>query len=303
MKKILLSLFLLNIVVLTGCVSSSNTQRINIVTTTTMIADLTNVIGKQNVEVSSLMSTGVDPHDYTASAQDLTKLTNADIVIYNGINLESKMSNTLAEFDNVICLEDAFDSSDLLYDEYNVADPHIWFDISLWDKAAYHVANQLSTIDNENKDYYYNNYLDYKEELSLLEYYVLNRVSEVDVKSRYLITAHDAFNYFGNAYGFTVRGILGTSTSDEASTSDFSLLASIIVENDIKAIFNESSVNDKNILALKAAVNSLNYNVVVCEDKLYSDSLGDSSLGHGTYISSFKANVDIIVGALKGVLL
>lgn len=283
---------------------SEKDDKLNLVATTTMLADLAQVIGGDAITTTGLMGVGVDPHLYKASAGDVTTLEKADIILYNGIHLEGQMTDVfdqLTAMDKVvISAQEALDIEDLLsWEEEDYAyDPHIWFDISLWEKVAIYLADTLVTMDPNNRATYEENLLSYLEELKQLEKVTLERIEEIPEESRIIVTAHDAFNYLGNAYGFQVLGLQGISTDSEASTSDISELASFIVEHEIKAIFVETSVPTKNIEALQEAVNAKGFQVII-GGELYSDSLGDISAGHETYISTFDANINTIVDALK----
>ena len=303
----LIVLIYLTAMILKGCSNKeqlSSDGKLNIIATTTMLADLANEIGGDEVKVVGLMGPGIDPHLYQASAGDVTKMQEADIVIYNGMDLEGKMGDIFASLSeqgrDSICIEDGIDSTRLLKDEENPEfhDPHIWFDISIWKKAAEYVSSQLSSIDSDKEDSYVENLDNYLIELDELEGYIKNRVDEVPENQRVLVTAHDAFGYFGSAYGFNVMGLQGISTDAEAGTADVSKLAEFIAENQIKAIFVESSVPPKNIEALQAAVVARGFEVEI-GGELYSDSLGDESSGHDTYIQTFRSNVDTIVDSLK----
>lgn len=278
--------------------------RLNIVTTTAILRDLIECVGGDAVSVTGLMGPGIDPHLYQASAGDVLKMQNADVVVYNGLHLESKMADVFSSLEGVgkavICAGEGIDKSELLArgENQDAYDPHIWFDVSLWKLAAEHVAAGLITADPLNETTYKENLNSYIAELDELDAYIKERVLEIPEQQRVLITAHDAFKYFGAAYGFEVRGLQGISTNSEAGTSDVSNLAKHIAENRIKAIFTESSVPVKNIQALKSAVEARGFAVTI-GGELYSDSLGDENSGHDTYILTFKANIDTIVEALK----
>lgn len=295
---------------LTGCsappseTDAAKDDRLNVVATTTMLADLSAVIGKERVTVEGLMGPGIDPHLYQASAGDVSLMQKADVVVYNGLHLEGKMSeifeNLSGQGSAVICIEKGLDASKLLSWEADssVHDPHIWFDVSLWKEAAQTVASGLSEADPDGKSYYEANLDSYLNELEETDTYIRNRTAELPQEQRVLVTAHDAFQYFGKAYGFEVRGLQGISTDAEAGTADVSELADFIVERQIKAIFVESSVPPKTIEALQAAVKAKGFEVAI-GGQLYSDSLGDTDSGAGTYILTVKANIDTIVDALK----
>lgn len=291
---------------LAGCSApaAEKSHSLNIVATTTMLADLAAVIGGERVAVDGLMGPGIDPHLYQASAGDVTLMQKADVVVYNGLHLEGKMGeifeNLSGQGSAVICIEDGLDKSKLLAweDDSSVHDPHIWFDVSLWKEAAQAVANGFSEADPNGKPAYESNLDAYLTELDETDTYIRNRAAELSEEQRVLVTAHDAFQYFGKAYGFEVRGLQGISTDAEAGTADVSDLAGFIVERQIKAIFVESSVPPKTIEALQAAVKAKGFDVAI-GGELYSDSLGDADSGADTYILTVKANIDTIADALK----
>lgn len=308
-KNMKLSMMLLGaILTLSGCTPAASTNttggKLNIVATTTMIADITRVIGGDDVEVNGLMGPGIDPHLYQASAGDVTLMQKADVVIYNGLHLEGKMGEIFESLSSqgsaVICIEDGIDRRVLLIsaDDENVYDPHIWFDVSIWKSASEIVAQGLIDIDPDNEQAYKGNLENYLKELDELDKYIKDRVAELPEGQRVLVTAHDAFSYFGNAYGFEVKGLQGISTEAEAGTGDVSSLAAFIADRQIKAIFIESSVPPKTIEALRDAVKAKGFDVSI-GGELYSDALGDEDSGAETYILTFKSNVDTIVDSLK----
>ncbi len=302
---IVLSLTLL----LAGCSqpaanTDSTKDKLEVVATTTMLADLSRIIGGEAVTVSGLMGPGIDPHLYQASAGDVTLMQEAEVVVYNGLHLEGKMGEIFENLTRldvyVLCIEDGIDKSMLLVseDDAQVYDPHIWFDVAIWKQAAQAVAEGFQEADPGNSGEYGTNLENYLKELDELEEYIRERSLELPEEQRVLVTAHDAFQYFGKAYGFEVRGLQGISTDAEAGTADVSALAEFIAERRIKAIFVESSVPPKTIEALQAAVQSKGFDVVI-GGELYSDSLGDETSGDGTYILTFRSNIDTIVDALK----
>lgn len=302
MKKIFIILTLL---FTTACVNvettKTNNDKLKVVTTTTMIYDLVKNIGQDNIEVVGLMQSGVDPHLYKASANDVNLIQNADIVIYHGLHLEGQMGDIFSNLkNNSIKIEDGIDINDLLTwdDESSLYDPHIWFDIDIWIDATKYVGEQLAYYDKDNAEIYLSNTNNYIEQLKETDSYIKEKAKEIPIEERYLVTAHDAFQYFGNAYDFNVIGLQGISTESEAATSDISNLADFIVENKIKAIFIETSVPTKTIEALQAAVKAKGFNTII-GGELYSDSLGDKENNTDTYITTVKANIDTIVEALK----
>lgn len=309
MKKKLKHFFCLFILIpflLAGCKSEvdEDTNGMNIVVTTTMLTDLVEIIGGEHVQVTGLMGPGIDPHGYQASASDVNAMYEAEIVVYNGLDLEGQMGRVFSELENlnkmVFTLENVMEDSETLdTDTESIAvDPHIWFSVPLWQKSADYIAHSLAEYHPEQADDYLANNEAYQEELTELDAYIRNRVEEVPENSRYLVTAHDAFQYFGLEYGFEVVGLQGLNTQTEAGTRDVSKLAQFIVENEIKAIFIETSVPTRTIESLQEAVQQRGWEVEI-GGELHSDSLGDATQDADTYLKMYKQNIDTIVDALK----
>ena len=277
-------------------------KKIKVTTTTTMLTDLVKTIGGDKVEVTGLMGEGVDPHLYSASAGDIEKLGNADIIVYGGLHLEGKMTEIFEKLTsqnkNILNVGDKLDKSKIHLVDQNTPDPHVWFNTELWEKEAEAIEAELSKFDPKNSEYYKENLKKYKVELVELTNYVKTEFSKIPEKSRVLVTAHDAFNYFGEQFGLEVKAIQGVSTDSETGTKNISDLANFIVERNIKAIFVESSVPKKSIEALQEAVKARGKEVKI-GGELYSDSLGDEAHNTETYIKTVKANADTIVNALK----
>lgn len=294
LKTLIISTLLL--FVISGCASDEKPTdgKIRIVATTTMISDLVAHIGGDHVDVIGLMNAGVDPHLYKAKESDVSTFQTADLVVYNGVHLEAKLVDILDALDNTISLEHGLNESDLLDDGNGAHDPHIWFDVALWKKAALYLGEELAKFDSENAESYKENATKYAAELDTLQEYITTRIQEVDASQRVLVTAHDAFNYFARSNGFTVKSIQGISTQSEASTATISELAHYIASNKIKAVFTESSISPKTIQSLQNAVNAQGFEVGV-GDELYSDSLKKDA----TYIETYTLNIDAIVNALK----
>lgn len=307
-RKNIIFLILALSLILTSCSKGEGAKvengKYNIVTTTTLVGDLVKNIGGENFNVTSLMGPGVDPHVYKASAGDVTRMQEADMVIYNGLHLEGKMGDVFEEIEGseklILAVSKDIDEEELLDFITNPGnfDPHIWFDVGLWKESAKTVSEGLKELDTENSSEYEKNLENYLKELDDLEIYIKNRIEELPEEKRILVTAHDAFSYFGRAYNFQVKGLQGISTTTEAGTSDVRELADFIVENKVKAIFVESSVPRKSIEALQEAVNSRGFAVEI-GGELYSDSTGDGGTPEETYIGTFKANIDTIIDGLK----
>lgn len=296
---------------LSGCVGNNETQtssteskKPKIVTTTTILEDLVSVLGGDKVEVQGLMGPGVDPHLYKASAGDVTLMQNADMVVYNGLHLEGKMGEIFENLSSskkiIVCAENGLNKEKLIEssDSQGVYDPHIWFDVVIWKDVAKEVTKGLEKLIPEQKEEFQENLKKYLVELDNLDNYIKKQVELLPKESRVLITAHDAFNYFGKAYGIEVKGLQGISTASEAGTADVRELSDFIVKRKIKAIFIESSVPKKNVEALQEAVKAKGFDVKI-GGSLYSDSLGDKESSEASYIGTVKKNINVIVNALK----
>ena len=278
-------------------------REIRVVTTIGMITDIVQNVGGERVSVTGLMGPGIDPHLYKASEGDVTSLSEADLVFYNGLHLEAKMGEVLEQMGErirTVAVTERVDESRLLSPpEFEGAhDPHIWFDVSLWMEAVKSVRDTLIDMDPQSEDLYRANADAYLKELEDLHGYVQDRAAGVPEDKRVLITAHDAFNYFGRAYGFDVRGLQGISTATEAGTGDVQELASFIAENRIPAVFVESSVPVRSIEAVQAAVQAKGFEVSI-GGELFSDAMGNPGTEEGTYIGMVRHNIDTIADALQ----
>ncbi|MDO7137221.1 metal ABC transporter solute-binding protein, Zn/Mn family [Algibacter lectus] len=301
MKKYIYIVFV-SLIIFSCKTDKKANQKLNIVTTTSMITDLVKNVAGDEVNVQGLMGSGVDPHLYKASEGDVSKLSGADIIFYNGLHLEGKLVEIFEKMRNIktVALSDAIDEKTLIGSEYFASnyDPHIWFNTEYWILITQFVADKLSEALPEKKDLFQANSAKYIVELKALQTTLKSTIETLPKDKRILVTAHDAFNYFGKAYGFQVRGLQGISTATEAGVQDVQNLSAFIIENKIKAIFIESSVPKRTIEALQAAVNSKDHNVDI-GGSLYSDALGTTGTPEGTYIGMFKYNVNTIVNALK----
>jgi manganese/zinc/iron transport system substrate-binding protein len=307
MKKIVLVVLTLSLL-LSACATESDGNsngKLNIVTTTGMIADIVKNVGGEYVEVISLMGPGVDPHLYKASEGDIRRLQDANLIFYNGLHLEAQLGEVLEKMNDfnitTVAVADEIDPTALLaHPEYeNSYDPHIWFDVTLWMQAVRRVQATLSETDPAHKSAYEANASAYLAQLEELHQYVLSQAETIPAEKRVIITAHDAFSYFGRAYGFEVRGLQGISTESQAGTADVQALAGFIVEQQIPAIFVESSVPQRNVEAVQAAVQSQGFDVQI-GGSLFSDAMGGEDTPEGTYIGMVRHNIDTIVAALKG---
>jgi manganese/zinc/iron transport system substrate-binding protein len=278
-------------------------RSIRVVATTGMVADAVRDVGGDRVDVEALMGPGVDPHLYKASEGDVTRMARADVIFYNGLHLEGKLTEVFEQMERrhvrTVAVTGGIDPSMLLSPpEFEGAkDPHVWFDVSLWSETIEDVRAALTELDPEGGAFYAERAEGYREELHALDRWVRDRVQEVPPEQRVLITAHDAFAYFGRAYGFEVRGLLGISTASEAGASDVQQLAAFIAERRIPAVFVETSVPPRFVNALREAVIARGLDVAI-GGSLYSDALGDPDTPAATYVGTVRTNVDTIVDAL-----
>ena len=304
MKKI--SILLVCTVLIWGCKDNSKetSEQLNVVTTTSMITDLVTNIGGDFITVNGLMGAGVDPHLYKASEGDVTKLFNADVIFYNGLHLEGKLVEVFEKMERTsktqIPLGESLEKSGLIGSDYFASnyDPHVWFSIPYFKQFAQEVAAVLSEKDPKNASNFDTNLKQYLLQLEKLETEIKATIETLPEAKRVLVTAHDAFNYFGQTYGFEVVGLQGLSTATEAGVKDVQRLTEFIIEKQVKAIFVESSVPRRTIEALKEAVKARGFDVKI-GGSLYSDALGNTGTVEGTYIGMFKYNVNTIVHELK----
>ncbi len=292
-----------------GCartVPESDDGRVRVVTTIGMIGDVAARVGGDHVRVQGLMGPGVDPHLYKARAGDVRKLSEAQVIFYNGLHLEAAMGEVLEEMADrtrSVAVTDSIPRAVLLHPpEFAGAyDPHVWFDVELWMSVVRVVEATLADHDPQHASSYHRNAAALLGELRALDAWVQRQVASVPEERRVLVTAHDAFNYFGRAYGFRVLGLQGISTATEAGTADVQRLAAEIAGLRIPAIFVESSIPRRTVEAVQAAVQSRGHDVRI-GGELFSDALGTAGTPEGTYIGMVRHNVSTIVRALGGVV-
>jgi manganese/zinc/iron transport system substrate-binding protein len=281
-----------------------NDKPIQVLATTGMIADAVRAVGGEDVEVECLMGPGVDPHLYKAKPSDTQKLRDAQVIAFNGLHLEGQIDNllrsqegakkTIAVADGLPNLIDGDVGSGTHYD------PHVWFDVKLWMKCVENIRDALMAYDPARSSRYRERANAYLKELDNLHVEIINHVARLPKEKRVLITCHDAFGYFGRAYGFDVHGLQGVSTASEASGRDVQSLADIIGQRKVKAVFAETSVADKGLKAVLLTVEKKygGFRCVLAKESLYSDALGEPNEPAGTYIGMVRHNVRAIVSAL-----
>ena len=269
-----------------------------------MVTDLVRRVAGERADVEGLMGAGIDPHVYKASERDVLALAEADVVFFNGLHLEAKMADVLERVEGRLVTQAVTDSipRERLTRppefEGNY-DPHVWFDVELWIEATGQVRDTLVRLDPAHAATYRRNADAYVAELAEVDRRVRELVATVSEERRVLITAHDAFGYFGRAYGFEVRGLQGISTVSEAGAADVNDLAAFIAERRIPAIFVESSVPEQTIRAVQEAVRARGFDVEI-GGQLFSDAMGDPGTPAGTYPGMILTNVETIVAALRG---
>lgn len=279
-------------------------EKLKVVSTTSQVTDLVKELAGDLVELEGLMGAGVDPHLYKASEGDVTKFYNADVIFYSGLHLEGKLEDVFEKMRHngkkTISVSDAIAKDGLISsaDFASSYDPHFWFSLKHWIKATIYVAEELSKLDPKNKKVYAGNAKAYIKKLNQLEKNNAVQLEGLAEEKRILVTAHDAFAYFGKAYGFKVVSLQGLSTATEAGVQDVQRISDFIITHDIKAIFVESSVPVRTVEALQAAVRSKNHEVAI-GGTLFSDALGDPDTLEGTYVGMYGYNMKTIVNALK----
>lgn len=289
----------------TGCSTPENTRsgKLKIVTTTGMLYDAVLNIAQDRVEVEALMGPGVDPHLYKATQGDLSKLNQANMIIYNGLLLEGKMGEIFQKLSRYKAVYAAAEhlpkhklKASVQYE--NAFDPHVWFDVSLWKLVVAGISQTLQREDSINASFYAQNSALYLASLDSLHSFAKNRIAEIPDTRRILVTAHDAFGYFGEAYNIRVEGLQGISTVSDFGLRDVSEITDLIVENEVRAIFIETSVSDKAIKAVVRGCQGKGHDVRI-GGSLYSDAMGPFGTVEGTYIGMVRSNVETIVEALK----
>lgn len=275
-----------------------------IVATTGMVAEIVKAVAGDKADVVCLIGAGVDPHLYKVSRNDVARLLKADMVFYNGLVLEGKMTDALVRVGHT---KPVYPVTELLNQEYLLEppelkghhDPHVWMDVKAWVKATEAVARKLGEFDPANTGEYAANARRYMQALEELDAYVRRVIGSIPERQRVLITAHDAFNYFGRAYDVQVEGIQGLSTESEAGLQQINGLVEFIVQNEISAVFVETSVADKNVKALIEGARARGYDLAI-GGELFSDAMGAPGTYRGTYVGMIDHNATTISRALGG---
>lgn len=291
-----------------GCASengdNSDTGVLKITATTGLVAEIAREVGGEEVEVTYLMGPGVDPHLYKASEGDIARLAGARVIFYNGLNLEGKMGNILVKMGRTgrmtVAVSESVDKALLREPPEFLGhyDPHIWFDVGMWAQAVVAVVDALSEVMPSKRAYFVANGEAYVAKLRELHEYCQKRIMEIPDDQRVLVTAHDAFGYFGRAYGLEVLGLQGITTTSEYGLKDVQRLVDLITSRKLKAVFVESSVPKRSIEAVVAGCRAAGHDVVI-GGQLFSDAMGEAGTVEGTYPGMVRHNVETIVTALQ----
>ncbi len=305
--RLLISSTLLTLLVACGASDSATTGdsagKVRVVATTGQISDSLANIGGDAISLVGLFGPGVDPHLYVPTEGDVGTLANAEVIFYNGVDLEAQMVRVMDEMEKrgitVVPIGDRFPTDRLLsWDTTYPHDPHIWNDVLLWKLGVEIMRDTLIEVDPDNAELYRENTVSYLAEMDETHQYIQEQIERIPPDKRVMITAHDAFGYFARAYGMDVRGLQGISTESEASTNDVQELTNFIVERQIPAIFVESSVPPRTIEAVQAAVQAQGFEVKI-GGTLFSDALGSPDTPEGTYIGMLRHNAKTLADALS----
>ncbi len=310
-NRTILLIPILLLTLLTACGAATTTpdtsqQRLNVVATTGQIADTVANVGGDQIKLTTLLGPGIDPHSYVPTEGNMTTLQNAQIIFYNGLHLEARMDRVLQQIAQnsnvtVVAVAETLPELSLLSWEPEAGmpyDPHVWNDVRLWIQVTEIIRDTLVTADPAHAEIYTANAATYIEQLQTLHNDIQAAVSQIPQERRVLVTAHDAFGYFGRAYGFAVEAVQGISTETEASTADIQALASLVVERQVPAIFIETTISPRTIEAVQAAVRAAGHEVKL-GGELFSDAIGEPGTPAGTYIGMMRHNTDTIVAALQ----
>ncbi len=307
-KNKFLVLALALVLLLVGCTKgNSGTQnddgKKKVTVTTTFLQDMVNVLAGDKVNTELIIPAGEDPHLYVAKPGDLSKIKDADLVLYHGLHFEGKMVDVLEEFGvNVTSDFSEEEISEFDQDGEMVDDPHFWFDLGLYEKAMQNAAQALIKLLPEEKETILENLNNYGDELVKLDKEIKEKLASIEEGGKYLVTPHDAFNYFSRAYGMEVIAPQGISTDSEVASSDIEKTAQFIVDHKIKAIFAESTTNPERMKKLQEIVKSKGFDVKVVSgdgNELFSDSLAPKGQAGDNFLDMYRHNVDLIVNNLK----
>ncbi len=286
---------------------ASNDDPLIVVATTAHLADTVQQVGGDLITVEALMGSGIDPHSYVPTESDLRTLSNADVIFYHGLFLEAQLEDILEQIGasdetTVIATGEQLDPDTLIVfalDSGNPYDPHVWNDLQLWQQVVINIGTTLGEVDRANAPQYAEQATTYAAQLAQLDADFRAAIETIPADNRTLVTAHDAFNYLGRAYGLDVHAIQGISTAAEAGASDITDLVDLVVAQQVPAIFVESTISPRTIEAVQTAAADRGQDVRI-GGELYSDAPGAPGSGAETYIGMMEHNINTIVAALGG---
>ena len=313
-------LFLLLLSLLPGCGKNKNDSHdhtpqairvfkgdypINVLCTTGQVAEMLRRIGGKHIEVSALMDHSIDPHLFTPRVEHMDLLKKAQIIFYNGLHLEGRMADLFVQRARVMptyaVTEGLVSRRDRRLREppefEGMYDPHVWHDVALWSDCVQDVADVLAKFDPSHTDEYKKNAVQYTSELAELHQHCQDEIAKIPEANRVLVTAHDAFGYFGKAYGIEVMGLKGISSDDEIDLAHQEEVQKMLIDRKIPAVFVESTINSRAIEALIEPCQAAGWNLQN-GGELYSDALGEADTDASTYAGMIRANVKTIVEAL-----
>jgi manganese/zinc/iron transport system substrate-binding protein len=284
--------------------SSQQPKTLNIVATTAMIGDAVRQVAGERAGVTALMGEGVDPHTYRQTRSDVVAMTRADAVFWHGLNLEAQLAEFFADLGRrkpVVALGERVPRDRLLDDPAapGKPDPHVWMDPRLWREVVVAARDELVRLDPAGQSLFEANAARFLDEIDRLAAYADRALATVPQSSRVLVTAHDAFNYFGRAYRYDVVGIQGISTESEAGLRQIEDIVKLLLERKIRSVFVESSVSERNVRALVEGAAARGHTVAI-GGQLFSDAMGRPGTYEGTYIGMIDHNVTVITRALGG---
>ncbi|QDT36968.1 metal ABC transporter solute-binding protein, Zn/Mn family [Stratiformator vulcanicus] len=290
-----------------GTFTEVNEPRFTIVTTTGMITDVVRQIAGPDVRVIGLMKEDVDPHLFKPLRSDVVALNDADVVFYNGLGLEGQMETVLESIASdgkpVRAVTNGIDDSELIRSEeagsHSATDPHVWMSPKLWRQAIAVVVETLSNHDPDHSGEYEQAAEKYLSQMSVLDEYIEQSINSIPEPQRQLVTAHDAFAYFGRRYGIEVKAVQGITTEAEAGVADINRLVDFIVENEIPAVFVETTISPQTVRAMVEGAADRGKQVAIGTD-LFSDAMGPTGTYEGTYLGMLDHNATVITRALGG---
>lgn len=286
------------VTILTG--SSPADDRPRVVATTTIVADLVRQVAGDRVVIDCLMGPGIDPHSYKATPRDADRLARADLVVASGLHLEGKLATLLDRLQTkapVVAVAERIPEDRLLAAAEGMPDPHVWFDARLWSLCVPAVVEPLAAVDPAGREAFAACAAEYVARLEALDDEIRGRIATIPAERRVMVTAHDAFRYFGRAYAIDVVGVQGVSTESEAGLADINRLVEFVVSRRVPAVFVETSVAERNVQALQEGARARDHSVEM-GGALYSDSLGAPGSNAETLEAALRANVDAIVAGL-----